>query len=114
MIHNSKRDLLRAALACALLPAFTGTQAQAAFPAKPIRLLVPVPAGGAADAMARMIAEHLQGKWGQAVVVENRPGAGSSVGMALVSKAAPDGYTIGMGNVAANAINPAVRPEAFP
>ena len=114
MIHSSKRDLLRTAIACALLPAFAGTQAQAAFPAKQIRLVVPVPAGGAADAMARMIAEHLQGKWGQAVVVENRPGAGSSVGMAVVARAAPDGYTIGMGNVAANAINPAVRPEAFP
>jgi tripartite-type tricarboxylate transporter receptor subunit TctC len=51
---------------------------------------------------------------GQTVVVENRPGAGSSLGMDVVAKAAPDGYTIGMGNIAANAINPAVRPSAFP
>ena len=108
------RTLLRAALACALLPAFTGAPAQPAYPTKPIKLVVPVPAGGAADVMARMIAEHLQSKWGQAVVVDNKPGAGSSVGMAVVAKAVPDGYTIGMGNVAANAINPAVRPEAFP
>jgi tripartite-type tricarboxylate transporter receptor subunit TctC len=75
---------------------------------------VPVPAGGAADMMSRMVAEHLQAKWGQPVVVENRPGAGSSLGMDVVAKAPPDGYTIGMGNIAANAINPAVRPTSIP
>ena len=84
------------------------------YPTKPIRFVVPVPPGGAADVMSRMIAEHLQAKWGQTVVVDNRPGAGSSLGMDAVAKAAPDGYTIGMGNIAANAINPAVRPGAFP
>lgn len=88
--------------------------AQAGYPSKPIRFVVPVPAGGAADVMSRMIAEHLQSRLGQTVVVENRPGAGSSLGMDVVAKAAPDGYTIGMGNIAANAINPAVRPSAFP
>lgn len=84
------------------------------YPARAIKFIVPVPPGGAADVMSRMVAEHLQGKWGQPVVVENRPGAGSSLGMDAVAKAAPDGYTIGMGNIAANAINPAVRPGAFP
>jgi tripartite-type tricarboxylate transporter receptor subunit TctC len=64
--------------------------------------------------MARMVAAHLQAKWGQPFVVENRPGAGSSLGMDVVARAAPDGYTIGLGNIAANAINPAVRPSAFP
>ena len=88
--------------------------AQSGYPSKPIRFVVPVPAGGAADVMSRMIAEHLQARLGQTVVVENRPGAGSSLGMDVVAKAAPDGYTIGMGNIAANAINPAVRPSAFP
>jgi tripartite-type tricarboxylate transporter receptor subunit TctC len=84
------------------------------YPTRPIKFIVPVPPGGAADAMSRMIAEHLQAKWGQTVVVENKPGAGSSLGMDGVAKAAPDGYTIGMGNIAANAINPAVRPATFP
>ena len=88
--------------------------AQSGYPSKPIRFVVPVPAGGAADVMSRMIAEHLQSRLGQTVVVENRPGAGSSLGMDVVAKAAPDGYTIGMGNIDANAINPAVRPSAFP
>jgi tripartite-type tricarboxylate transporter receptor subunit TctC len=84
------------------------------YPSKPVRVIVPVPAGGAADMMARMVAAHLQAKWGQPFVVDNRPGAGSSLGMDVVARAAPDGYTIGLGNIAANAINPAVRPSAFP
>jgi tripartite-type tricarboxylate transporter receptor subunit TctC len=87
---------------------------QADYPSKPIKLVVPVPPGGAADVMARMVAEHLQARLGQPVVVDNRPGAGSSVGMDVVAKATPDGYTIGLGNIAANAINPAVRPSGFP
>ena len=88
--------------------------AQAGYPSRPIKFIVPVPPGGAADVMSRMVAEHLQARLGQPVTVENRPGAGSSLGMDAVAKAAPDGYTIGMGNIAANAINPAVRPSAFP
>jgi tripartite-type tricarboxylate transporter receptor subunit TctC len=106
---------IRAALLAVLAVAAPWAMAQTIdYPTRPIKLIVPVPPGGAADAMARMIAEHLQAKWGQTVVVENKPGAGSSLGMDGVAKAAPDGYTLGMGNIAANAINPAVRPAAFP
>jgi tripartite-type tricarboxylate transporter receptor subunit TctC len=109
------KTLIRAALLGTLAAMATLVSAQSGdYPSKPIKFIVPVPAGGAADVMSRMIAEHLQGKWGQPVVVENKPGAGSSLGMDGVAKAAPDGYTIGMGNIAANAINPAVRPGAFP
>jgi tripartite-type tricarboxylate transporter receptor subunit TctC len=109
------KKLLRLALAC-LLGAAAGAAfaQQAPYPSKPIRFIVPVPPGGAADNLSRLIAEDLQKKLGQPVVVENRPGAGSSIGMDLVAKAPPDGYTIGMGNIAANAINPAVRPEGYP
>ena len=87
---------------------------EAAYPNKSIRIIVPVPAGGAADGMARLVAEHLQTKWGQPVVVDNKPGAGSAVGLALLAKSPPDGYTLGMGNIAANAINPALQPGQFP
>ena len=104
---------LRLTLCLALLPLAALAQSTD-YPTRPIKLVVPVPPGGAADAMARMIGEHLQAKWGQPVVIENKPGAGSSLGMDAVAKAAPDGYTIGLGNIAANAINPAVRPGAFP
>ncbi len=86
---------------------------EAAYPNKPIRLIVPVPPGGAADGMARLVADHLQSKWGQPVVVDNKPGAGSAVGLALLAKSPADGYTLGMGNIAANAINPALQPTQF-
>ena len=89
-------------------------QDAATFPNKPIRLIVPVPPGGAADAMARLVADHLQAKWGQPVLVDNKPGAASAVGLGLLAKAPADGYTIGMGNIAANAINPALQPANFP
>lgn len=81
------------------------------YPQRPIKFVVPLAPGGVADVMSRMVADHLQAKWGQPVVVENRPGAGTSIGMALVAKAKPDGYTIGMGNIAANAIFPALSPD---
>lgn len=95
-----------------LLVAFTcAAQAPDNYPSKAVKVIVPVPPGGAADVMARMIADHLTAKLGQPFVVENRPGAGSSIGMQAVARAAPDGYTIGLGNIAANAINPAVQPD---
>ena len=98
-------------LVVAPTPVFAQAPADAAagYPSKPIRFVVPVPPGGAADVMARMIAEHLQTKWGQPVVVDNKPGAGSSIGMQIVAKSPADGYTIGLGNIAGNAINPAVQ-----
>jgi tripartite-type tricarboxylate transporter receptor subunit TctC len=99
--------------ALATMAALTCLAQDVSYPNKAIRLVVPVPAGGAADGMARLVAEHLQAKWGQPVVVENKPGAGSSLGMALVAKAPADGYTLGLGNIAANAINPALQPTQF-
>lgn len=108
------RNLLHATLLGTLAALSTPVVAQSDYPTKPIKFIVPVPPGGAADAMGRMIAEHLQKKWGQPVVIENKPGAGSALGMDAVAKAPPDGYTIGLGNIAANAINPAVRPDGFP
>ncbi|HEY5862151.1 MAG TPA: tripartite tricarboxylate transporter substrate binding protein [Casimicrobiaceae bacterium] len=81
------------------------------YPSKAVKFIVPVPPGGAADVMARMVAEQLQNKLGQPFVVDNRPGAGSAIGMQALAKSPPDGYTIGLGNIAANAINPAVQPD---
>jgi tripartite-type tricarboxylate transporter receptor subunit TctC len=103
-------QLVLASGAFLVVPAYAQ---DASYPNKPIRLIVPVPPGGAADAMARLVADHLQSKWGQPVVVDNKPGAGSAVGLGLLAKSPPDGYTIGMGNIAANAINPALQPNQF-
>jgi tripartite-type tricarboxylate transporter receptor subunit TctC len=97
-----------ASLAVLAAPAFAQPEA---YPSKPVKVIVPVPPGGAADVMARMIAEHPQTRLGQPFVVENRPGAGSAIGLQALAKSPPDGYTIGLGNIAANAINPAVQPD---
>jgi tripartite-type tricarboxylate transporter receptor subunit TctC len=82
----------------------TGAQAPA-YPTRSIRLVVPFPPGGATDIMARAVAQKLTDAWGQAVVVDNRPGAGGNIGADLVAKSPPDGYTILMGAVSTHAIN---------
>jgi tripartite-type tricarboxylate transporter receptor subunit TctC len=66
----------------------------AAYPSQPIRFIVPVPAGGGVDTLARIVADVLQSRWGKPVVVENRAGAGGNIGAAGVFRAAPDGYTL--------------------
>jgi tripartite-type tricarboxylate transporter receptor subunit TctC len=79
-----------------------------AFPVKPVRLIVPFPPGGATDIIGRLVAGKMQDVWGQSVLVENRPGAGTVVGTDLVAKSAPDGHTLGM-VVTAHVINPSLR-----
>jgi tripartite-type tricarboxylate transporter receptor subunit TctC len=69
---------------------------------------VPFPAGGTTDILARAVAQKLTEAWGQAVVVDNRPGAGGNIGSELVAKSAPDGYTLLMGTVGTHAINPSL------
>jgi tripartite-type tricarboxylate transporter receptor subunit TctC len=78
------------------------------YPSRPIRLIVPNPPGGGVDILARSIGQPLAERLGQAVVVENRAGAGGTIGLAAVAKAPPDGYTLGMGVDATLAIAPAV------
>lgn len=75
------------------------------FPTRPVKILVPQTPGGASDALARIVAQKLSEKWGQPVVVENRPGAGGNVGMELVANAPADGYTLLMSYVGTHAIN---------
>ena len=74
------------------------------YPNKQIRVIVPFPAGGPTDAIARAIGQKLNETWGQAVIVDNRPGAGGNIGTELAAKSPPDGYTLFIGTVA-NAIN---------
>lgn len=96
---------------CALLPlllmqpAIAAAQAAAAYPARPIRLIVPYPPGGPLDTAARALAERVKDTLG-VVVVENRPGAGGNVGVDYVAKQPADGYTLVIGAVATHAINP--------
>src|SRR5690606_20573039 len=82
--------------------------ATAAYPGKPIRLIVPASAGGAAATLARMIGKQLDEKLGEPGIVENKPGAAAIIGMTDIAKAEPDGYTLGMTFSGAMSINPSL------
>lgn len=83
----------------------------AAFPEKPVRMIVPFPAGGAADVMARGMALRLGIELGQAIIIDNRGGAGGAPAAEAVARAAPDGYTVLFGTMGTQAINPALYPK---
>ena len=85
--------------------------AQAAYPGKPIRLIVPFPAGGATDILARALSQKLGEKIGQPVVVENRPGAGGTIGADAASKSIADGYTLLLATSSTHSIGPAINPK---
>ncbi|MES2609368.1 MAG: tripartite tricarboxylate transporter substrate-binding protein, partial [Pseudomonadota bacterium] len=97
-------------LAAAAVPAGAAL-AQAAYPSKPIRLIVPFPPGGGTDMIARTVAQKLadQNKWN--VIVDNRPGAGGNLGVDATAKSAPDGYTLVMGQTSNLAINATLYPK---
>jgi tripartite-type tricarboxylate transporter receptor subunit TctC len=78
------------------------------YPSKPIKLIVPFPAAGTTDILARVVAQKLTEAWGQPVIVDNRPGAAGNIGADLVAKSPADGYTVLMGTVSTHAINPSL------
>ena len=97
------------AVACAAALAATGlATAQSAYPNQTIRLVVPFAPGGSTDIAARLIAEYGGRELGQPIIVENKGGAGGSLGMEYVAKSRPDGYTLGMATVSTHGANPAV------
>jgi tripartite-type tricarboxylate transporter receptor subunit TctC len=103
-------SMYRVMIAAALAGASAFANAQA-YPTKPIRLVVPYPAGGGGDLLARPLAQSLTETLGQQVIVENRGGAGGNLGMELVAKSPPDGYTLALGLTAQYAVNPSLYPK---
>ena len=101
--------LLTRLLAALLILA--AAHAQAAWPEKPIKIIVPWAPGGSTDILARTVAEKLTQSFGQPVIVDNKPGASGNIGSDFVAKAAPDGYTLLFGSMSTHAINPAMNPS---
>ena len=107
-----KRTLMHAGAAFALAfaaPAFA--QGVGSYPDKPIRIVVPYPPGGFNDTLARTVGAKLQAAWAQPVVVDNKPGGATVIGLDAAAKSAPDGYTLYLGNIGTVALNPAVFPK---
>ncbi len=107
---NKNNVLFVFAVAAALAAGQALAQSAANYPSKPIRYIVGYTPGGTADMLARAVGQKLTEAWGQQVIVENRPGAGTNIGTEIAAKSPPDGYTLFMPTVA-NAINPTLYPK---
>src|SRR6266545_4843434 len=96
-MNRAARFIIAAMLAAAIAgPTAADEQSAATFPNRPIRLIVPFPAGGPSDIVARLIGQKMSEDWGQPVVIENRPGANTIIGAQAAAKAPADGYTLFM------------------
>jgi len=105
----NRRSLLASAALFAAVPGLG--RAQAGYPNKPVRLIVPFAPGGTTDIVARVVAEKISGPLGQTLIVDNKAGGGGSVGATEIARSAPDGYTLGMATVSTTAANPAINPK---
>lgn len=109
-----RRAVLTTSLAlCGGLGISSGAHAQgsAAWPTHPIRMIIPFPAGGATDVLGRVIGQKLSQSLGQQVIIENKPGAGGTIGSDAVAKAVPDGYTLLLATSSTHSIGPAINPK---
>ena len=107
-LNASRRDVLRAAAAGAAALSL-GAQAQSAWPSKPVNLVVPFPAGGGTDTFARPLSAQFARLTGKQLIIDNRGGAGGTLGAGIAAKAAPDGYTLFMG-----AVHHSIAPSMYP
>jgi tripartite-type tricarboxylate transporter receptor subunit TctC len=110
-VRHRRRTILRGGVAGILAAAGASANAQPAFPAKPVTIIVPATPGGILDQTSRLVAGELTRFIGQPVVVENRAGAGQIIGMQALLKAEPDGHTLVMGSIGPNAANYGIYPK---
>ncbi len=106
-----QRRTVITSIAAASMCAAGAAWAQAAYPNKPVRLVVPFAPGGTTDIVARIVAEKISGPLGQTMIVENKAGGGGSIGATETARSAPDGYSLGMASVSTTAANPAINPK---
>jgi tripartite-type tricarboxylate transporter receptor subunit TctC len=106
-----QRKRTASAVLAALLSLSAGAALAQAWPAKPVRVIVPYPPGGVADITARIYTPRLAEAWNQSVLIDNRPGANGGIGAELAARSAPDGYTLLMATAAETTINPSVYPK---
>lgn len=99
------------ALLALVLPATIGAAAAQDFPSRPVRMIIPFPAGGPADFVGRLFAQHLGELWGIQVVTDNRTGASGVIGTEIAIRSAPDGYTLLFGSTSTFAVNPVLIPK---
>jgi tripartite-type tricarboxylate transporter receptor subunit TctC len=109
----SRRGVLQLAAGAAVLPAGSRIVRAQSYPSRPISIVVPYPAGGPTDTLARILAERMRASLGQTLVVENISGAGGSVGVARVARAAPDGHTLSIGHWQTHVVNAATQTLAY-
>ena len=107
-IHSTRRDVLRLAAAALASSSMSG-HAQSSWPVKPVTIIVPFPAGGGTDAFARPLSAQFAKLTGKQLIIDNRGGAGGTVGASIAAKAQPDGYTLFMG-----AVHHAIAPSMYP
>jgi tripartite-type tricarboxylate transporter receptor subunit TctC len=103
-----RRQFLHLATGAAALPALPRSAEAQAYPTRSITMIVPFPAGGAADAVARILAEQMRGSLGQPLIIENVSGAGGNIGLSRLVRARPDGYMIELGTISSNMLNGAL------
>ena len=108
-----RREFMRVAASAAAASAMPRTLVAQDYPTRPTTLIVPYAAGGSADALPRMIAERMRTNLGKPIIVENVTGAAGSIGAGRIARAAPDGYTFGLGTWSTHVANGAVYPLQY-